>query len=105
MADAHHADCSHLLTLVPHSRVFHPEDGGDMFLRNVGSHKIYTAPHPRRRHSLWLPLWKPQIIQYTKLFRNLFELEYEIQDDHKIKIIIDTELHLLSLLLSPQCFG
>jgi hypothetical protein len=22
-----------------------------MFLRNVGLHKIYTAPHPRRRHS------------------------------------------------------
>jgi hypothetical protein len=30
---------------------FYPEDGGDIFLRNVGSHKIYTAPHPRRRHS------------------------------------------------------
>jgi hypothetical protein len=29
---------------------FYPEDG-DTFLRNVGSHKIYTAPHPRRRHS------------------------------------------------------
>jgi hypothetical protein len=29
-----------------------PEDGGDIFLRNVGLHKIYTAPHPRRRHSL-----------------------------------------------------
>jgi hypothetical protein len=27
------------------------EDGGDSFLRNVGSHKIYTAPHPRRRYS------------------------------------------------------
>jgi hypothetical protein len=27
-------------------------DGGDMFLWNVGSiHKIYTVPHPRRRHS------------------------------------------------------
>jgi predicted RNA binding protein YcfA (HicA-like mRNA interferase family) len=23
----------------------------DIFLRTVGSHKIYTAPHPRRRHS------------------------------------------------------
>jgi hypothetical protein len=30
---------------------FNPEDGGDMFLRNVGSYKIYTAPHPRRLHS------------------------------------------------------
>jgi hypothetical protein len=30
---------------------FYPEDGGDMFLRNVSSHNIYTAPHPRRRHS------------------------------------------------------
>jgi hypothetical protein len=30
---------------------FYSEDGGDRFHRNVGSHKIYTAPHPRRRHS------------------------------------------------------
>jgi hypothetical protein len=30
---------------------FYPEDGGDTFLRNVGSHKTYTAPHPRRRRS------------------------------------------------------
>jgi hypothetical protein len=30
---------------------FYPEDGGDTFLRNVGWRKIYTAPHPRRRHS------------------------------------------------------
>jgi hypothetical protein len=29
----------------------YPEDGGDTFLRNVGSRKIYTAPHSRRQHS------------------------------------------------------
>jgi hypothetical protein len=30
----------------------YPEDGGDTILRNVGSiDHIYTAPHPRRRHS------------------------------------------------------
>jgi hypothetical protein len=33
------------------SGFFYPEDGGDTFLRNVGSHKIYMVPHPRRRHS------------------------------------------------------
>jgi hypothetical protein len=27
--------------------VFYPEDGGDAFLRNLGSRKIYTAPHHR----------------------------------------------------------
>jgi hypothetical protein len=43
---------SHLLTLVPRSRIFLPEDGSNTFLRNVGSDKIYKAPHPRRRHSL-----------------------------------------------------
>jgi hypothetical protein len=32
-------------------RFFYPEDGSDTFLRNVGSHNIYRAPHPRRRHS------------------------------------------------------
>jgi hypothetical protein len=26
---------------------FYPEDGGDTFFRNVGSHKIYMAPHTR----------------------------------------------------------
>jgi hypothetical protein len=30
---------------------FYFDDGGDTFLRNVGSHKIYTAPHSRGRHS------------------------------------------------------
>jgi hypothetical protein len=34
------------------------EDGGDTFLRNVGSQKIYMAPHPRRRHSSFLTLTK-----------------------------------------------
>jgi hypothetical protein len=28
------------------STKIYPEDGGDIFLRNVDSHKIYTAPHP-----------------------------------------------------------
>jgi hypothetical protein len=28
---------------------FHPENGSDIFLRNVGSCKIYTATHPRRQ--------------------------------------------------------
>jgi hypothetical protein len=31
---------------------FYPEDGSHTFFRNVGSRKIYTAPHPKRRHSL-----------------------------------------------------
>jgi hypothetical protein len=41
---------------------FYYEDGGDTFLCNVGSHKIYMVPHPRRRHSSQSPLWKPQIL-------------------------------------------
>jgi hypothetical protein len=47
----HERGTSRLLMLVPQSRIFYPEDGGDTFLRNIGSHTIYTAPHPRRRHS------------------------------------------------------
>jgi hypothetical protein len=43
------ATCSHWF-LAP--GFFYPEDGGNMFLRNVCSHKIYTAPHARKRHSL-----------------------------------------------------
>jgi hypothetical protein len=30
---------------------FCPAYIGDMFLRNVGPYKIYTASHPRKRHS------------------------------------------------------
>jgi hypothetical protein len=35
-----------------HPREFYyREEGGHTFLRNVGSHKIYTAPYPRTQHS------------------------------------------------------
>jgi hypothetical protein len=31
---------------------YNPEDGGDMFLRNIGYHSThYTASYPRRRYS------------------------------------------------------
>jgi hypothetical protein len=36
---------------VPSSLTRHPDDGGDMFLRNVGSYKIHMASHLRRLHS------------------------------------------------------
>jgi hypothetical protein len=29
---------------------FYPEDGGDTFVRNIGSNTAHMAPHPRRRH-------------------------------------------------------
>jgi hypothetical protein len=51
---------------------FYPEDGGDTFLRNVGSHKIYTAPHPRRRHSSYSLLWNPQILLFQINFNGIF---------------------------------
>jgi hypothetical protein len=38
------------------SNFFYPEDRSDMFLRNVGSYKIRTLPHPRRRHSSIMPV-------------------------------------------------
>jgi hypothetical protein len=31
--------------------LFYPEDGGDTLLRNVGSHKTYTATRPRKQFS------------------------------------------------------
>jgi hypothetical protein len=33
--------------------IYH-EYGGARYIRNVGSHKIYTAPHPKRRHSSYI---------------------------------------------------
>jgi hypothetical protein len=35
------------------SGFFYLEDEGDTFLRNVGTHKINTPPHPRKRHSTY----------------------------------------------------
>jgi hypothetical protein len=43
---------------------FYTEDGCDTFVRSFGSHKIYTAPHPRRRHSsceIWVHLHIPSL--------------------------------------------
>jgi hypothetical protein len=45
-----HSVCSHLLTPVPRWLFLYPEDGGDMFLRNVDLHNIYTAPNRIGRH-------------------------------------------------------
>jgi hypothetical protein len=42
------ATCSHWFLA---RGFFYPEDGGNTFLWNVSSHKIYVALHPRRRHS------------------------------------------------------
>jgi hypothetical protein len=43
---------------------FNPEDGGDIFLRNVGWHSAgYAVLYPRRLYSSQPPLWVPQIIQ------------------------------------------
>jgi hypothetical protein len=45
-----------LLKQIPCSRIFffYPQDGGDIFLQNVGLYNIYTAPHPRRPHSSFI---------------------------------------------------
>jgi hypothetical protein len=42
---------SRLLTLFLAHGFFYPEDGGDMFLRNVGYQNTHMAAHPRRRRS------------------------------------------------------
>jgi hypothetical protein len=45
---------------------FYPEHGGDTFFRNVGSHKIYTAAHPRRRHSSRLK-WRCEAVDWLQV--------------------------------------
>jgi hypothetical protein len=47
---------------------FYPEDEGDTSFRKIGSHKLYTAPHPRRRHYSYSPLWKPQILRVKLVY-------------------------------------
>jgi hypothetical protein len=40
----------------------HPDDGGDTFLRNVGSYKSHTASHPRRCHSTFLVCFMEEVL-------------------------------------------
>jgi hypothetical protein len=45
------------------------QDGGDMFLRNVGWNSTdYTASYPRRWYSSLPPMWKPQTLHIRKMF-------------------------------------
>jgi hypothetical protein len=81
---------------------FYSEDGGDKFLRNVGSHKIYTAPHPRRRHSSYSPLWNPQILHsMCTLFPNFtdcpFLLSLNFHNSSEFPLTTPQEYHYLFL--------
>jgi hypothetical protein len=40
------------------------ENGGDTFLRNVGSNESHAVPYLRRRFSSYSSPWKPQILRY-----------------------------------------
>jgi hypothetical protein len=61
-------------------RFFYLEDGGDTFLRSVISfHRIYTAPHPRRRYSLNDNVFiNMGLDDHMKLFNVLFSVHHEI---------------------------
>jgi hypothetical protein len=54
----------------PHG-FFYPENECDTFFRNVGSHKIYMAPHPRRGHSFVIIYLKKHIASDTDAFTDL----------------------------------
>jgi hypothetical protein len=75
---------------------FYPEDGGDTFLRNVGSHMIYTAPHPRRRNSSLITLATfraphfcsiatqlPSEVRLYRLYQHLYFREKTPRDHHE----------------------
>jgi hypothetical protein len=57
--------------IVRSSPICHPDDGGDRFLRNVGSYKSNTAQHPRRRHFFvgWI---HPQSCTFTVVTEGMF---------------------------------
>jgi hypothetical protein len=57
---------------------FYHEDGSDTFLRNISSHKIYTAPHPRRRHS---PLSLFRFHRWMQIQYNTFKYDYLLADN------------------------
>jgi hypothetical protein len=60
---------------------FHPDDGGDMFLRNACSYTNHTASHPRGRHSLYpmcLPIHHNQLLNVATI---LHETTYVIHSN------------------------
>jgi hypothetical protein len=60
---------------------FYPEDGGDTFLWNVGSHQIYTTPHPRRWHSSWK--WNFNLQHYKRKQNTFIHLRYAVANISK----------------------
>jgi hypothetical protein len=63
--------CSHLLSVFS-SRFTCPEDGGDTFLRNVGSNHNYTIPDPRRRLSSYTLLYTSFQFALFSCFRRYY---------------------------------
>jgi hypothetical protein len=56
--------------------IFSPEDGGSIFLRNVGIYRrVYMAPKPRRTSSSSLP-WKPQVSHWITHLFNIIGLRH-----------------------------
>jgi hypothetical protein len=64
--------------LVPRSRLFYHEDGGNTFLRNVGLHKIFTTSHPRR-------LYFPGNISLLLIFFTKNQGQLETNFDSKLQ--------------------
>jgi hypothetical protein len=70
--------CSHLLILVPRSRIFLPWRWRRYVLRNVGLHKIYTAPHSRRRRSSISKIFIPCVKDNCAMYPVIFVLRYQV---------------------------
>jgi hypothetical protein len=85
-------------------RFFYPEDGDDTFLWNLGSfHWIYTTPHPRRRHSSYLPLFLSKCIPVIRDFMlklSEFQLLLCCERDH-FAIGLRHTVHQVSARESP----
>jgi hypothetical protein len=74
--------------------IFYPEDGGDTFVPNVGLHKIYTAPHPRRRHSLLLEC--PTISVCFKFVGHSFKI-------FTVSVLVTVDRHINLIYLYATC--
>jgi hypothetical protein len=80
---------------------FYPEYGGDKFLGNVGSHTIYEAPHPRRRHSSFLTIFLLKKERRLKRLTNNRVTESNIRSYYIYKCIFKHTKRLPLLLVMP----
>jgi hypothetical protein len=58
--------------------IFNPEDGGDLFLQNIGSHMNHVALYPRRWQHSYLLQWECQTLNRIHVWFGIFRIHLAV---------------------------